>query len=479
VRVRKRAQIFFFVLAIMLDGISVLLSFSLAYLLRFHSGLIPVWRGVTPFPGYFYGSIFVAAVWMFVFYMHKLYHSESGYSFVDEVWELFKSCVMGSFIVVAPTFFLRDFAYSRLTFVIACALSFGFIVFGRACLRGLRKLANAEGLGIKKVAIVGGGEMGQAIKERIERNPMIGYRLIGQIIERNERIEGLRELGNIDNIREIAERHELDTLIMTFPLHRHHRVLKVLQGCQNLDIEYRFVPDLYEMMISAASYQELEGIPLIGLKEFPLQGWNRAIKRMEDIVGSLILLTIFSPVIVVCAVLVKLTSTGPIFFKQERIGEDGRTFNILKFRSMRTSAEHKPDSVSLENACTAWEEFLNDSREGDTRRTRVGKVMRKLSLDEIPQLFNVLKGEMSLVGPRPERPHFVNQFKDEVPRYLERHKVKSGITGWAQVNGLRGNTSIPDRIKHDLYYIENWSLGLDLKIMMRTVLEMFRSKAAH
>jgi exopolysaccharide biosynthesis polyprenyl glycosylphosphotransferase len=463
--VRKRAHSFFFVLTLTFDGISVVLSFSLAYILRFHSGLIPVPYGIPTFPGYFYGSLFVAAVWMFVFYMHKLYHSESGYSFVDEVWELFKSCVMGSFIVVAPTFFLRDFAYSRLTFVIACAFSFGFIVFGRACLRGLRKLANAEGLGIKRVAIVGGGEMGQAIKERIERNPTVGYRLIGQIIERNERVEGLRELGNIDSIREVVERHELDTLIMTFPLHRHHRVLKVLQGCQDLEIEYRFAPDLYEMMISAAGYYELEGIPLIGLKEFPLQGWNRMVKRLEDIGGSLILLTIFSPVIIICAALVKLTSAGPVFFKQERIGEDGRTFNMLKFRSMRTDAEEKTGPVF--------------AREGDPRRTRVGRIMRKLSLDEIPQLFNVLKGEMSLVGPRPERPHFVNQFKKEVPRYLERHKVKSGITGWAQVNGLRGNTSIPDRIKHDLYYIENWSLGLDLKIMMRTVLEMFRSKAAH
>jgi exopolysaccharide biosynthesis polyprenyl glycosylphosphotransferase len=293
----------------------------------------------------------------------------------------------------------------------------------------------------------------------------VGYRLIGQIIERNERVEGLRELGNIDSIREVVERHELDTLIMTFPLHRHHRVLKVLQGCQDLEIEYRFAPDLYEMMISAAGYYELEGIPLIGLKEFPLQGWNRMVKRLEDIGGSLILLTIFSPVIIICAALVKLTSAGPVFFKQERIGEDGRTFNMLKFRSMRTDAEEKTGPVF--------------AREGDPRRTRVGRIMRKLSLDEIPQLFNVLKGEMSLVGPRPERPHFVNQFKKEVPRYLERHKVKSGITGWAQVNGLRGNTSIPDRIKHDLYYIENWSLGLDLKIMMRTVLEMFRSKAAH
>jgi len=463
--VRKRAQSFFFMLTLMIDGVSVVLSFSLAYIIRFHSGLIPARYGIPPFPGYFYGSLFVASVWMFVFYMHKLYYSESGYSFVDEVWELLKSCVIGSFVVVAPTFFLRDFEYSRLTFVMACVFSFALIVFGRACLRALRKLANAEGLGIKRVAIVGGGEMGRAIKERIERNPTIGYRLVGQIIERNERIEGLRELGSIDTIRDIAERHELDTLIMTFPLHRHHRVLKVLEGCQDLGVEYRFVPDLYEMMISATGYYELEGIPLIGLKEFPLQGWNRAVKRLEDIAGSLILLAVFSPIMIFCTILIKLTSKGPIFFRQERIGEDGRTFNILKFRSMRINAEDKTGPIF--------------AKEGDPRMTRVGRIMRKLSLDEMPQLFNVLKGEMSLVGPRPERPHFVNQFKNEVPRYTERHRVKSGITGWAQVNGLRGNTSIPDRIKHDLYYIENWSLGFDLKIMIKTVIEMFRSKAAH
>ncbi len=463
--VRKRAQSFFFVLSLLADSLSVLLSFSLAYLLRFHSGLIPVRYGVPSFPGYFFGALFVAAVWMFVFYMHKLYDSESGYSFVDEVWELVKSSTIGSFVVLAPTFFLRDFEYSRLTFVIACILSFGFILFGRACLRALRKLANAEGLGIKRVAIVGGGEMGRAIRDRIERNPTIGYRLVGQVIERNERVDGLRELGSIENIREIVTQHELDTLIMTFPLHRHHRVLKVLEGCQDLRVEYRFVPDLYEMMVSATGHYELEGIPLIGLKEFPLQGWNRAVKRLEDILGSLLLLAVFSPVILGCALLIKLTSKGPVFFRQERIGEDGRTFNILKFRSMKTNAEDETGPIF--------------AKEDDPRRTTIGRLMRKLSLDEIPQLLNVLKGEMSLVGPRPERPHFVNRFKREVPRYLERHRVKSGITGWAQVNGLRGNTSIPDRIKHDLYYIENWSLGFDLKIMMRTVLEMFRSKAAH
>jgi exopolysaccharide biosynthesis polyprenyl glycosylphosphotransferase len=463
--IRKRAQSFFFVLSLLIDSISVLLSFSLAYLLRFHSGLIPVRYGVPSFPGYFFGALFVAAAWMFVFYMHKLYSSESGYSFVDEVWELLKSSIIGSFVVLAPTFFLRDFEYSRLTFVLACILSFAFILFGRACLRAIRKLANAEGLGVKRVAIVGGGEMGRAIRDRIERNPTIGYRLVGQVIERNERVDGLRELGTIEDIREIVSRHELDTLIMTFPLHRHHRVLKVLEGCQDLKVEYRFVPDLYEMMVSATGHYELEGIPLIGLKEFPLEGWNRFVKRLEDILGSVVLLAVFSPVILGCALLIKLTSKGPVFFRQERIGEDGRTFNILKFRSMKIDAEDKTGPIF--------------AKEGDARRTGVGRLMRKLSLDEIPQLFNVLKGEMSLVGPRPERPHFVNRFKREVPRYLERHRVKSGITGWAQVNGLRGNTSIPDRIKHDLYYIENWSLGFDLKIMMRTVLEMFRSKVAH
>ena len=478
-KIRKRAQSFFFILTLMMDGISVVLSFSLAYIIRFHSGFMRYRFDIPAFPSYFYGSLFVAAVWMVVFYMHKLYHSESGYSFVDEVWELLKSCIIGSFVVVAPTFFLRDFEYSRLTFVIACVLSFGFIVFGRACLRALRKLANAEGLGIKRVAIVGGGEMGLAIKERIERNPTIGYRLIGQIIERNERIEGLRELGNIDGIKEIAQQHELDTLIMTFPLHRHHRVLKVLQGCQDLEVEYRFVPDLYEMMISATGHYELEGIPLIGLKEFPLQGWNRVVKRLEDIVGSLMLIGVLSPLIVTCAILIRLTSKGPIFYRQERIGEDGRTFNIVKFRSMKTNSENRIAPVPSGRDSSVWESFQHRVREGDIRRTRVGRVMRKLSLDEIPQLFNVLKGEMSLVGPRPEEPRFVSQFKHEIPRYMERHKVRSGITGWAQVNGLRGNTSIPDRIKHDLYYIENWSLGFDLKIMMRTVQEILRSKAAH
>lgn len=463
--VRRKAQFLFFILALLIDGSSVLLAFALAFWLRFYSGLIPVRYGIPPFLTYFYGSLFVVAIWMFVFYMHKLYDSESGYSFVDEVWEIFKSSFVGSFVVLAPTFFLVDFEYSRLTFIMACPLSFGCIIIGRTLLRVLTRRAKARGFGVKRVAIVGGGEMGKSIRERIEKHPTIGYRLVGQIIEENERIEGVELLGTIDNIRQVVEEFQLDTLIMTFPLRRHHRVLKVLEGTEDLKVEFRFVPDIYELMTSAISHYELDGIPLIGLKEFPLEGWNRVIKRLEDIVGSLVLLAIFSPVMIISTIVIKLTSRGPVFFRQERIGEDGRAFNIMKFRSMRINAEQETGPVF--------------ARENDTRRTRIGRILRKLSLDEIPQLFNVLKGEMSLVGPRPERPHFVDQFKREIPRYLERHKVKSGITGWAQVNGLRGNTSIPDRIKHDLYYIENWSLGFDLKIMMRTVIEVVKSKVAY
>lgn len=309
--------------------------------------------------------------------------------------------------------------------------------------------------------------MGKAIRDRIVKNPNLGYRVVGQVMEdSNPCIEEVPVLGSIEEISGIVKRENLDTLIMTFPLHAHHRVADILNKCIDLKVDFLFVPDLYEMMTSKVTFYEIGGIPLMGLKEFPLVGWNRFLKRGFDIFLSSIFLVIGSPIMILTSVLIKMTSRGPVFFRQERVGLDHKKFTMIKFRTMVVGSEQFDSEAGL-------------GVKDDPRRTRLGAFLRRYSMDELPQLINVLRGEMSLVGPRPERTYFVEKFKNEASRYLERHRVRPGITGLAQVNGYRGSTSIEERIKHDLYYIENWSLGLDVKILMHTVLEVFYSKSVH
>ena len=464
---RKKGESVFFLLTILSDLLIVEVSFSLAYWIRFYSGIISAGQGIPSFISYFTGSSFVAGVWILVFYLHGLYDFKRNYSIVDEIYEIIKGSLIGILIVLAPAFFFRGFSFSRLVFVIAISLSVVSICFGRLGIRWLRAMGNKKGFFLKRTAIVGGGEMGQTIRERINRNPSLGYSIVGQITEdSNPRIEEIPVLGNIQEISDIVQREKINTLIMTFPLHAHHRVVDILNDCKDLHIDIHFVPDLYEMMTSKVKYHEIDGIPLMGFYEFPLDAWwYRSAKRAEDITLSLFFITILSPFFLIISALIKLTSKGPVFYVQDRIGQDGKKFKMLKFRSMFMNAEERTGPVFAD--------------EDDPRRTKIGKFLRKRSLDEFPQLINVLKGEMSLVGPRPERPHFVDQFNGNIPRYLERHRVKSGMTGWAQVNGFRGNTSIEERVKHDMYYIENWSLGLDVKILMRTLFEVFFSKSAY
>jgi Undecaprenyl-phosphate glucose phosphotransferase len=290
------------------------------------------------------------------------------------------------------------------------------------------------------------------------QNLTAGYRVIGQVVENKEDISSLSLpiLGEIKNIEKIVKKENLDMLIITFPLREQNKVTKILLALGDLPIEIRFVPDPYEMITSRISFYEIGGLSLMGLKEFPLTGWNKVLKRGMDIIVSFLVLLVTVPILLITAIAIKLTSRGPVFFRQERIGLRDKRFLIYKFRTMYVGAEKFDEEAGLGIA-------------NDPRCTKIGRFLRKTGIDELPQLINVLKGDMSLVGPRPERTHFVKKFKEEVFRYVERHRVKPGITGWAQVNGLRGDTSLEERIKYDLYYIENWSLGFDMKILLRTI----------
>ncbi|TAK56780.1 MAG: exopolysaccharide biosynthesis polyprenyl glycosylphosphotransferase, partial [Bacteroidetes bacterium] len=252
------------------------------------------------------------------------------------------------------------------------------------------------------------------------------------------------------------EQEEIELVLIALNLEEHNALQKLLKECEGINVEFLMLPDMMELLASGMQVKEIEGIPFIKIKGVPITTWGRIMKRGFDIVFSFLFLVCSSWLFVIIAIGIKLTSKGKVFFKQERIGFDGEPFYMLKFRSMREGAEKFDKQVGL-------------GVQNDPRQTAIGKFLRRTSLDELPQLLNVLKGEMSLVGPRPERTFYVEKFKEVIPKYLDRHRVKTGMTGWAQIHGLRGDTSLEERIKYDLYYIENWSLGLDIEILFKTV----------
>jgi len=465
---KKESDILFSSLTLLTDTLLIEVSFLLSFWLRFHSHLMPITKGIPPLRGYLTGSFFVVFIWLIIFHSFGLYRMRISHSKLEEISLVIKAVSVGTIVVMAATFLYREISYSRIVVLLASFLSLIFLTSSRLLYESLYRWVKRKGVAVKRVAIVGSGEMSKAILKKIEEHPRLGYEVIGIIREGPEsenKIDHLPFLGTIDKIFEIAKREKLDSLIMTLPLSSYRKIVDILVDCEELHLDFQLVPDLFELMTSKIRLSEIDGIPLLGLKEFPLEGWNRIFKRTFDLVFSSLALILSAPPMLLSALLIKLTSSGPIFFKQERVGRDGRAFTMYKFRSMREDAEEEVGPI--------W------ATENDPRRTKVGKFLRKTSLDELPQLFNVLKGEMSLVGPRPERPVFVKQFKGAIPRYFERHRVKSGITGWAQVNGLRGNTSIEERTKYDLYYVENWSLGFDVKILLKTILGIFSQKNAY
>jgi len=458
------------------DVIIIFSSILLAYWVRFYSPLteiVPVTKGIPSLSFYLYGSIFVVVVWVAVFNAYGLYKSTRPKSAFDEFYLLAKGATLGFLVVLAFTFFYRGTSYSRATLVASWILGIILLYGGRRIMAKLERGFIKRGYGVKKAVIVGTGEMGLSLYRKWKENPQLGYQLIG-LVEGEGKYENqtnpadsvdIPVLGTIDDLSRLIKDENVELVILALPLSYHQRIMEIILSCEDLKVEFQIVPDMVEIMAARAKVVSLDGIPLISLGRTPLEGWNRMVKRSLDITLSSAGLASLSPVFATLAILIKLDSKGAVFYKQERLGRDGKRFVQYKFRSMIENAEEKTGPT-----------FAQDD---DPRRTKMGAFLRRNNLDELPQLFNVLKGDMSLVGPRPERKFFVDKFKEGVPRYFLRHKVKSGITGWAQVNGLRGNTSIEERTKFDLFYVENWSLAFDIKILLLTLKDWFSSKNAY
>lgn len=458
------------------DVLVIFSSFLLAYWLRFHSPatqLVPVTKGIPPLSFYLYGSIFVVVVWVAVFNAYGLYKSTRPRGAFDEFYLLAKGATVGFLMVLAFTFFYRGTSYSRATLVTSWILGMILLCVERRIMAKLEHHLSKRGYGIKRAVIVGTGESGISLFKKWRQRPQLGYQLIG-LVDAADRLDSQESgrlshdvpvVGNLDDLHRIIEQEKVGLVILALPLSFHQKIMEIVLNCQDLSVEFQIVPDMLEMMAARAKVMALDGIPLISLGRTPLEGWNRILKRALDIGFSGIGLLVLSPVFAFLAILIKTDSRGRVFFKQERLGRDGKRFVQYKFRSMTDDAEKETGPVF--------------AMEEDPRRTKMGAILRKYNLDELPQLFNVLRGDMSLVGPRPERQFFVDKFKEGIPRYFLRHKVKSGITGWAQVNGLRGNTSIEERTRYDLFYMENWSLSFDIKILLLTLKDWLRSKNAY
>ncbi len=468
----RRTEFLIPLLTVLSDILAIEFSFLASYWLRFHSpltNLIEVTRGVPPLNAYIYGSFVVIPVWLLLFKARRMYGSRRNVYITDEFFALVKLVSLGMLVVMSAAFFYRAFSYSRLVFALIWIISIFSISFGRFLLIELEKSIYRKGKSLRDAIIVGATPTANTVYRTVQGHPNLGYHVVGYFADQpggsGTPLSAASHLGRFDEVAAYVRQHSVDLALIALTYEEHPRLYEMVRDSEGLNVEFMMVPDLLEMMTSRVRLKEIEGIPFLRIKDIPMTTWHRITKRIFDIVVSFIVLVVASPLILAGALLIKLTSKGPVFYRQDRVGLDGQTFQVMKLRTMRVGAESRSGPV--------W------AQKDDPRVTGVGRFLRRFSIDELPQLINVLKGEMSIVGPRPERPHFVEQFKGQIPKYLERHRVKTGITGWAQVNGLRGNTPIDERTKYDVYYVENWSLVFDIKIILKTIKEVFLAKEAY
>ncbi len=438
-------------LYVLSDAVMLFLAFPLAYWFRF-----TVLRGVALIPLGNYmlmGAIYTVAQ-LFTYAAFGLYQSYRRARLGRELKRLWAATALVMAILLGWMFLdKRMVNYSRGLLAVAFVLSGGSLTLKRWVLRAALHKARSEGYNQKHVLLVGGGPLAQKYLREIQAERALGYNALGYVSEEDEN-NGLSRLGGFGDLARLLDETAPDEVVAALEPADVWRMPKIITLCNQAGVRLYIIPFYEEYMSPNPQIDSLDGIPLMNIRYIPLDSWvNAFVKRAEDIVGSALSLLLLSPLMLACAIGVKLSSPGPVIFKQERVGKDNKRFTMYKFRSMRMNDREQD----------GW------SGQADDRRTRFGAFLRKCSLDELPQLWNVLKGDMSLVGPRPEVPHFVEKFRQEVPMYMVKHQVRPGMTGWAQVHDLRGDTSIEKRVEHDIYYIENWSVWLDMQILLMTV----------
>jgi len=454
---KKYSQIFLSALVVS-DSLLIAISWLGSYYLRFFSGWWETPLGVPPLDPYLNLIFPVVVLFLINYKVCGLYHPLRGKSVWFDIFKVIKVNLVSSLLLTSLLFFYRDDTFSRLTVLLFFISATVLIVTSHSLIRlGLMALRRT-GRNLRHVLVVGTGSLAQDLVRRFELHPEMGFHVVGFIGEfekdRNTRVKGYPVVGLDEDIPNMVKDRKIDHLFVSLPLKDQARLEKTLASLKDAPVDIKVIPDLFRFMSLRGGVDDFDGLPVVNLSESPLYGWNIVVKRASDIIISTLILALIWPLLVLIGYLVKRETTGSILFRQERMGLDGKLFKILKFRTMREDAEQQTGPV--------W------AQAQDNRVTRIGKILRKTSMDELPQLWNVLRGDMSLVGPRPERPVFVEDFRKSVPQYMYRTRMKAGMTGWAQVNGWRGNTSIEKRIEHDIYYIQHWSWFFDMKILVMT-----------
>lgn len=459
-----RFQRFYNSIKLVADLLTVAFAFGVSWWIRFQ--FLPA-ESIPPFAESMETLGLALVIFPFIFRGSNLYTTNRSRSHIQEVFEVFKATALSTLVLVGVSYFVRE-RYSRLTIALFAGTAFLSLSAVRLAFRAMFNELRRRGVNVKKILVVGAGQLGQRVVETIDEHKELGFRVVGLLTRKPEKVgqvvHGVMVKGVFADLGKELEANPVDQVILALPIEEQAQLREIMEVLAQHTVDVKVVPDLFNYVTLRGGLEEFGGLPIISLQGAPLDGWNLIAKRAFDLMVSAVALLLLSPVMLVVGILVKLTSRGPVFFAQERMGMDGHLFHMYKFRTMRLDAEKDGAQFATSD---------------DPRRTSIGTFLRKTSIDELPQFWNVFVGDMSLVGPRPERPVFIQEFKKQIPRYHLRHMVKAGITGWAQVNGLRGNTSIKDRIDYDLYYIENWSLLFDVKILVRTALGGFLSKNAY
>ena len=458
-------------LHVLLDALTIILAYLAAWFLKFKSGLDLSGEdvGSLGMRTYFSALYLIVPGFLILNFVFNLYAAKRVSSIKYDIFNAIKANTVGALLFIVGLYGIKQLDFSRHMIFIFYVLNLCGHIFSRALIREFLMYMRKKGYNVKYVLLVGYSRATEEYINRILQNPQWGYVVRGILddeIPRGTEYKGVKVLGRIDNLFIILPQSHLDEISITLALKDYNRLENIVNLCEKSGVHTKFIPDYNSVIPSKPYTEDLNGLPVINIRRIPLSNTlNSMTKRMVDIVGALFALALFSPIILLAAILVKTTSEGPVIFQQERVGLHNRPFQMYKFRTMKV----QKDTVEKKGWTT----------KNDPRVTKVGKFLRKTSIDEFPQFVNVLKGDMSLIGPRPERPFFVEKFKEEIPRYMIKHQVRPGITGWAQVNGYRGDTSIRKRIDCDLYYIENWTMGLDIKILFLTVFKGFINKNAY
>ncbi len=463
----KDNQKYFNRLHILIDAAVIAASYWFAWFLKFETGIFESVRSLS-FQYYMTALLLIVPMYLILYSAFNLYTPKRVQGRRLELANIVKANTLGLFILIGILYLLKIIDFSRSMLVIFFFVNIAVEETVRMTIRIVLRDMRRKGLNQKHIVLVGYSRAAEEYIDRILANPQWGYTVRGILddsVEAGTDYRGIKVLGRIDNLMIILPQNRLDEIAITLGLNDYSRLEEIVALCEKSGVHTKFIPDYNNIIPTKPYTEDLLGLPVINIRYVPLSNtFPSLVKRTMDIFGSIAAIVLFSPVMLLCAALVKLTSPGPVLYKQVRVGLHNRNFEMFKFRSMEVQPEAEEKK--------AW------TVKNDPRVTGIGKFMRRTSLDELPQLFNILKGDMSLVGPRPERPFFVEKFREEIPRYMVKHQVRPGLTGWAQVNGYRGDTSIRKRIEYDLYYIENWTLGLDIKILFLTIFKGFINKNA-